>query len=126
MTTPILLAGLVLLAFHEHGKTSEVGGYLTSVIVLDVLMIVTGLILSLAAQPMAKWIWYGWSCVVFLGVLHLLWSPLRAQALSRGAALGAAYGKNLIFLVGPEGLKLITNPASVWALSTRRVMIDVS
>ncbi|MDD1452154.1 bacteriorhodopsin [Sphingomonas sp. H160509] len=44
VTTPILLAGLVLLAFQEHGKTGEVGGYLTSVIVLDVLMIVTGLI----------------------------------------------------------------------------------
>jgi bacteriorhodopsin len=43
VTTPILLAGLVLLVFHEHGK-AEVGGYLTSVIVLDVLMIVTSLI----------------------------------------------------------------------------------
>jgi hypothetical protein len=43
------IAGLVLLVFHEHGKAGEVGGYLTSVIVLDVLMIVTGLILSLAA-----------------------------------------------------------------------------
>jgi bacteriorhodopsin len=119
VTTPILLAGLVLLVFHEHGKAGEVGGYLTSVIVLDVLMIVTGLILSLAAQPMAKWIWYGWSCVEFLGVLYLLWSPLQSQALSRGAALGTVYGKNLIFLVGPEGLKLITDPASVWAFHRR-------
>ena len=82
-------------------------------------MIVTSLILSLAAQPMAKWIWYGWSCVVFLGVLYLLWSPLQSQALSRGAALGTVYGKNLIFLVGPEGLKLITDPASVWAFHRR-------
>jgi len=86
-------------------------------------MIVTGLISSLAAQPMAKWIWYGWSCVAFLGVLYLLWSPLQSQALSRGGPLGTANGKNLIFLtvvwfvflVGPEGLKLITDPASVWA-----------
>jgi len=29
--------------------------------------------------------------------------------------LGTAYSKNLLFLVGPEGLKLITDPASVWA-----------
>ena len=137
MTTPILLAGLVLLAFHEHGKTGEVGGYLTSVIVLDALMIVTSLISSLAAQPMAKWIWYGWSCVEFLGVLYLLWSPLQSQALSRGAALGTAYSKNLIFLtviwflypivflVGPEGLKLITDPASVWAFLIMDIIAKV-
>nr|WP_197983125.1 bacteriorhodopsin [Sphingomonas sp. CFBP 13728] len=137
VTTPILLSGLVLLAFHEHGKTGEVGGYLTSVIVLDVLMIVTGLISSLAAPSLAKWIWYGWSCVAFLGVLYLLWGPLRLQAVSRGAALGAAYAKNLIFLtviwflypivflVGPEGLKLITDPASVWAFLIMDIIAKV-
>ena len=125
ITTPILLSGLVLLAFHERGKTGEVGGYLTSIIVLDVLMIVTGLISSLAIVPMVKWIWYAWSCVAFLGVLYLLWGPLRAMARARGRALGTAYSQNvtfltvvwfiypIVFLVGPEGLKLITDPSSV-------------
>ena len=137
VTTPILLAGLVLLAFHEHGRTGEVGGHLTAIIVLDVLMIVTGLISSLAAPSLAKWIWYGWSCVAFLGVLYLLWGPLRALARSRGEALGAAYGKNLVFLtviwflypivflVGPEGMKLITDPASVWAFLIMDVIAKV-
>ncbi|WP_200910484.1 bacteriorhodopsin [Sphingomonas sp. Leaf34] len=137
VTTPILLSGLVLLAFHEDAKTGEVGGYLTSVIVLDILMIVTGLISSLAAQSAAKWIWYGWSCVAFLGVLYLLWGPLRSQALSRGAALGTAYAKTLmfltviwflypiVFLIGPEGLKLITDPASVWAFLIMDVVAKV-
>jgi len=137
VTTPILLSGLVLLAFHEQGKTGEIGGYLTSIIVLDVLMIVTGLISSLAAPSLAKWIWYGWSCVAFLGVLYLLWGPLRALARSRGEALGAAYGKNLVFLtviwflypivflVGPEGMKLITDPASVWAFLIMDVIAKV-
>ncbi|MEG8026448.1 bacteriorhodopsin [Sphingomonas aurantiaca] len=41
VTTPILLSSLVLLAFHEHGRTGEVGGHLTAIIVLDVLMIAT-------------------------------------------------------------------------------------
>ena len=35
VTTPILLSGLVLTAFHDRGRTGEVGGYLTSIIVLD-------------------------------------------------------------------------------------------
>jgi bacteriorhodopsin len=62
---------------------------------------------------------------------------LRAQALSRGGPLGTANGKNLIFLtvvwflypivflVGPEGLKLITDPASVWAFLIMDIIAKV-
>jgi bacteriorhodopsin len=137
VTTPILLSGLVLTAFHERGKTGEVGGFLTSIIVLDVLMIVTGMISSLAETPLAKWVWYLWSCAAFVGVLYLLWGPLRAMALERGAAMGGAYVKNvtfltaiwflypLVFLVGPEGLKIITDPASVWAILVMDVVAKV-
>lgn len=137
VTTPILLAGLALLAFPEDGRTGEVGGYLTSIIVLDVMMIVTGLISSLAAPSLAKWIWYAWSCVAFVGVLYLLWGPLRSLAGRRGAAFAAAYSKNLtfltviwflypiVFLVGPEGMKLIADPASVWAFLIMDVVAKV-
>lgn len=88
VTTPILLSSLVLLAFHERGKTGEVGGYLTSIIVLDVLMVATGLIPSLAATSGAKWVWYLWSCAAFLGVLYLLGgrcAPWRWNAVVRSA-----------------------------------------
>lgn len=137
VTTPILLAGLVLVAFHERGSTGEVGGYLTAIIVLDVLMIVTGLISSLAAAPAVKWMWYLWSCVAFAGVLYLLWVPLRAQAVERGAGLGAAYTRNvgfltviwflypIVFLVGPEGLRIITDSASVWAILVMDIVAKV-
>ena len=136
-TTPILLSSLVLLAFHERGKTGEVGGYLTSIIVLDVLMVETGLISSLAEAPLVKWIWFLWSCVAFLGVLYLLWGPLRSMANERGGALGQAYSKNivfltvvwflypLVFLIGPEGLKIITDPASVWAILVMDIVAKV-
>lgn len=137
VTTPILLSSLVLLAFHERGKTGEVGGYLTSIVVLDVLMIETGLISSLAETPLVKWVWYVWSCAAFLGVLYLLWGPLRAMAVERGRALGEAYRKNVIFLtviwflypivflIGPEGLKIITDPASVWAILIMDIIAKV-
>lgn len=136
-TTPILLASLVLLAFHERGKTGEVGGYLTAIIVLDVLMIETGLISSLVEMPVVKWVWFLWSCVAFLGVLYLLWVPLRTMAIERGHGLGSAYTKNvtfltviwflypLVFLIGPEGLKIITDPASVWAILIMDVIAKV-
>lgn len=138
VTTPILLSSLVLLAFHERGKTGEVGGYLTAIIVLDVLMIATGLVSSLAVVPLVKWVWYLWSCVAFTGVLYLLWVPLRALAVERGGALGTAYQKNVIFLtvvwflypivflVGPEGLKIISDPTSVWAILVMDVIAKVA
>lgn len=138
VTTPILLSSLVLLAFHERGKTGEVGGYLTAIIVLDVLMIVTGLVSSLAEVPLVKWVWYLWSCVAFVGVLYLLWGPLRAMAAERGGALGSAYGKNvtfltviwflypIVFLIGPEGLKIITDPMSVWAILIMDIVAKVA
>lgn len=137
-TTPILLAGLVLLAFHERGRTGEVGGYLTAIIALDVLMIETGLIASLVSAPIVKWMWFLWSCAAFLGVLYLLWVPLRALAMERGAALGSAYIKNvmfltviwflypIVFLIGPEGVKIIDDPASVWAILVMDVIAKVA
>ncbi|MGR6329923.1 bacteriorhodopsin [Sphingomonas sp. XXL09] len=138
VTTPILLAGLVLVAFHERGRTGEVGGHLTAIITLDVLMIVTGLISSLVQVPLVKWIWFAWSCAAFLGVLYLLWGPLKTIASSRGSAIGTAYSKNVTFLtviwflypivfaVGPEGLKMISDPASVWAILVMDVVAKVA
>ena len=127
-TTPLLLAGLVLVALHDRGRTGEAGGYLTSIIVLDVLMIATGALSSEAEVPVVKWVWYLWSCAAFFGVLYLLWVPLRARAGERDAALARAYLRNLgfltmvwflypiVFLIGPEGLKSISAAASVWAI----------
>lgn len=140
VTTPILLAGLAMVALHARTRTGEaagLGGYLTALIVLDVLMIVAGLVSSLAIFPAVKWIWYAWSCAAFLGVLFLLWLPLRARANEGGAALAVAYTRNLlfltvvwflyplVFLVSPEGIGAITDTASVWAILVLDVVAKV-
>jgi bacteriorhodopsin len=137
VTTPILLAGLVLVAFHERGRTGEIGGFLTAIIVLDVLMIVTGLISSMADVPAAKWIWFLWSCAAFLGVLYILWVPLRALSRQYGDALDGAYNRNLVFLtvvwflypivfaIGPEGVRTIDSNASAWAILALDVVAKV-
>lgn len=137
VTTPILLAGLVMTAFHDRREEGAKGGFLTAIIVLDVLMIVTGLVSALAETAVIKWIWYLWSCAAFLGVLYLLWGPLRAIAASGGSALGQAYGKNvafltvvwflypIVFLVGPEGLKIVSDGTSVLAILVMDIVAKV-
>ena len=130
-TTPILLAGLVLTALHGR---REMSGYLVAIITLDVLMIVTGLISSLAVAPVIKWVWFGWSCAAFLGVLYILWVPLRAVSVTLGGAMTGAYFKNvtaltvlwvlypLVFAVGPEGVKSASTDATSWAI----LVLDVA
>lgn len=113
ITTPILLTGLIMAGLHERGRATA---FVVSTIVLDVLMIVTGLLSSLSVTTAGKLIWYGWSCVAFVGVLYNLWGPVRAISTAEGGPMASAYAKNLLFLtivwfaypvvfaVGPEGL----------------------
>ena len=134
ITTPILLAGLVTTALHDR---KEASGFLVAIITLDVLMIVAGLISSLAIVPFVKLIWFLWSCAAFLGVLYILWLPLRAISRSYDDALSSAYDKNLVFLtvvwllypvvfvIGPEGVRGIDMNASAWAILVLDVIAKV-
>ena len=133
-TTPILLAGLVLTALHER---KEASGFLVAIIALDVLMIVTGLISSLAVVPFVKLVWFLWSTAAFLGVLYILWVPLRTLSRSYGGPLDTAYAKNLsalsivwilypvVFAVGPEGIQSMSPNASAWAILVLDVVAKV-
>ncbi len=133
-TTPILLAGLVLSALHERG---EKAGFLVAIIVLDVLMIIAGLLSSLATVQSAKLVWFGWSCVAFLGVLYILWVPLRAISRERGGAMDGAFNRNLVFLsvvwllypvvfaFGPELGGTLPEDASIWAILVLDVVSKV-
>lgn len=134
VTTPILLAGLVLTALHNR---KEATGFMVAIVTLDVLMIVTGLISSLSLVPLFKLIWFAWSSAAFLGVLYILWVPLRRISRDDGGPLEGAYTKNLVFLtvvwflypvvfaVGPEGVGSISDPATVWAILVLDVVAKV-
>ena len=133
-TTPILLAGLVLTALHER---KEASGFLVAIIALDVLMIVTGLISSLAILPFVKLVWFLWSTAAFLGVLYILWVPLRAISRREGGPMDTAYAKNLsalsivwilypvVFAVGPEGVQALSSNATAWAILVLDVVAKV-
>lgn len=134
ITTPLLLTGLVLTAVHDRGHAA---GALIAIITLDVLMILTGLVSSLAVVPVAKWVWFAWSCVAFLGVLYILWVPLKTISRERGGAMDVAYNKNLVFLTviwflypvvfafGPEGTGTISAGGSIWAILVLDVIAKV-
>ena len=133
-TTPILLSGLVLVALHERRGSA---GFIVSIVVLDVLMILTGLLSSLAVLPFLKLVWFAWSCAAFLGVLYILWVPLRAISRGLGGPITAAYAKNLsvlsivwilypvVFAVGPEGIRAVSNDATSWAILVLDVVAKV-
>lgn len=134
VTTPLLLAGLVLTALQERRGAA---GFLVAIVTLDVLMIVAGLISSLATIPALKLIWFLWSTAAFLGVLYILWWPLRAVSRAGGGAMHDAYGRNLAFLtvvwvlypvvfaIGPEGTHAISTAESVWAILILDVVAKV-
>ena len=125
ITTPILLTGLIVAGLHEHGRAP---GFVVSTVVLDVLMIVTGLLSALSPAGPGKLVWFLWSCAAFLGVLYNLWGPIRSISTAEGGPMTAAYAKNLTFLtvvwflypivfaVGPEGVRSISANATAWAI----------
>lgn len=130
-TTPLLLAGLVALALHEHPRQ---GGYLTAIIGLDALMILTGLLSAISLNGTTRLIWFLWSCAAFAGVYYLLWGPLRERSANYGGDLDKVYRQNalqlsvvwlaypVVFALGPEGFGTISSAASVWAI----LVLDVA
>ena len=132
LTTPLLLAGLVLTAFHERRGAVP---YLVAIVTLDVLMIGSGLIASLSPMLLDRLIWFLWSTAAFIGVLYLLWGPLRRiSRTDQTPAMDLAYNRTLLFLtvvwtlypivfaVGPEGLRMIGTAGSTWYI----LLLDIT
>lgn len=130
ITTPILLAGLIMAGLHEHGRPA---GFMVAALTLDALMIAAGLISSLATVPEVRIVFYVWSCAAFAGVLYVLWGPVRTISRAEGGPFHGAFVRNLAFLsvvwflyplvfaVGPEGSRTLDPTASAWAI----LLLDV-
>ncbi|WP_296264684.1 bacteriorhodopsin [Pseudomonas sp. UBA6562] len=135
-TTPLLLAGVVSSAFLGARERDGQAGFVASIVTLDVVMIVTGLIASLAPYGMLKWVFFTWSCAAFAGVLYLMWKPLAMLA-GQNASIGSAYRRNIgflsvlwliypvVFAVGPEGLGLVSDALTVWVFLVLDVLAKV-
>ena len=101
-TTPLLLIGLMgvgMAAVTQAGEAMrERAGLVAGVIGADVLMILTGLFGALSLDETHKYIWFAVSCVFFLGVLFVVWGPVRASAKAQGGEIAALYDKLLVIL----------------------------
>ncbi|MFZ9668625.1 MAG: bacteriorhodopsin [Solirubrobacterales bacterium] len=128
-TTPLLLIGLMgvgLAALNQVGEAMrERAGLVAGVVGADILMIVTGLFGALSLDETHKYVWFAVSCVFFLGVLFVVWGPVRASAKAQGGEIGALYDKLLViltvlwfiypilWLLGTEGTETISLNAEV-------------
>ena len=131
ITTPILLTGLILTALHEHPRHST---HILPAVILDGLMIVTGLLAAISDNEAEKWIWFAWSCVAFLGVIYLLLGPIMKATRQLGGKMTDVYKANLVFLLavwliypiewflGPQGIGAFGTPGDAWAI----LILDVT
>jgi bacteriorhodopsin len=111
-TTPLLLLDLALLAKVDRVTTGTLIG-------VDALMIVTGLIGALSQTMLARYTWWLFSTIAFIFVLYYLLTSLRSAAKQRSeevqttfttltvlvAVLWTAYP--ILWIVGTEGAGLI-------------------
>lgn len=124
ITTPLLLIGLLgigLAAVRQGGEAvRQRNGLIGGVIGADILMILTGLFGALSLDSTHKYVWFAVSCVFFLGVLAVIWGPVRASANAQGRPVAALYGRLLsiltvlwfiypvLWLLGTEGTSSIS------------------
>jgi bacteriorhodopsin len=87
-TTPILLIGLALLAFHGIEKK---WGIISGLVIADVIMIVTALFFGASIEPGIKWIWFTISCLAFIYVYYALWVQLKKENLKARPSVQKAY-----------------------------------
>jgi bacteriorhodopsin len=83
-TTPLLLLDLALLAKVDRATTGTLIG-------VDALMIVTGLIGALSTTMLARYTWWLFSTIAFVFVLYYLLTSLRSAAKQRSEAVQSTF-----------------------------------
>ena len=126
-TTPLLLFGLVLTAMHERMSHA---GLVITLLGFDVLMIVTALFYGLdpVFETGHKVMWFTLSCLFFLGVLGIVWGPLRKNAYARGPVIGRVYSRHaailsVLWLVYPVVLAI--GPAGYGSISALALTVCI-
>lgn len=85
LSTPLILTALALTAMHREQELDY--ELLGAIIGLQFMVIVSGVVSQLTGQVYAFWI----GTVLLVGVVYLLWGPLRTIAEDGGAVLGKHY-----------------------------------
>lgn len=111
VSTPLLLLALAFTAMFYVPKDERSKTLLFGLVATDVVMIVCGLFADLSEDSTARLTWFMCGVGAFVGVLYLVWGPLRQIAVSSDPELGAIYTK----LVGFLTILWISYP-TIWAL----------
>ncbi len=119
VTTPLLLVALWMTAVFHADKASHAPTLIT-LVAADVVMILSGLVADLTADPTARLVYYGVG-VAALGVIFwTVWGPLRQVAEQGSPRLGQIYrtvatylslfwiGYPLTWILGPSGLGVVS------------------
>ena len=134
-TTPLLLISVSLTAMRGGQKSP---GSIVGVVLADLLMIVTAFAFGLSVDPALKWSWFGISCLAFLGVYYVLWSPnLEANKLERDDTrknyrTNASILSVLWFLypfvlaASPDGLGLVGDATAILGIAILDVLSKVA
>ena len=121
VTTPLLLVALWMTATADVSKRPHVVTLVT-LVVADVVMILSGLVADLSAGP-ARAAFFAVGVAALLLIFGIVWGPLRRVAAEQGAELGGIYtrvagylalfwvGYPLTWALGPSGLGVIGQTA---------------
>jgi Bacteriorhodopsin len=126
-TTPLLLLDLALLAKVDRATIGTLIG-------VDALMIVTGLVGALSKTPLARYTWWLVSTIAMIVVLYFLATSLRSAAKKRSADVQSTFNTltvltlvlwtayPILWIIGTEGAGLV--PLTVETLGF--MILDVS
>jgi bacteriorhodopsin len=139
LTTPLLLLGLSWVALG--GSIRRHTGVVTTIIVADVLMILTGLV-SGATEGFLKVLFFIISCIFFAIVLYFIWVP--GNSLAAEARRGQAEGRPglfftlatmltvlwllypIVFLIGTEGFEVVSSSIEVLFFAVLDILAKIA
>lgn len=122
-TTPLLLVALALTAMYYTKKNIPI---ILTLVFLDVIMILSGLIASLSENPL-NYVWYSIGTVALLIIFYIVWVPLKNIAKESNERLYHHYrnvalylslfwiGYPTVWLLGPSGLGIVSQSIDVAA-----------
>lgn len=100
-TTPLLLLSLLLIALPAIKNTNEIkqrATLIATVLVADILMIITGLFAELSVNTTDRSVWYIASCLFFLVVLWKMFGEAKTIATRKNKRYAQVYTVLLSFL----------------------------
>jgi len=116
LTTPILLVALLLVVIPkptDFRKKSQDNKLIGSVVLADVLMVITLFLASVSFSVAIKRLWFSLSCLSFVWIIWILFGTVRQMATVKGVVVDRVYSKLLIFL----SLAMICYPV-IWLFGT--------